>query len=440
MLIKNGTLITPEKVVKADILIENGRIKKIKKGIKKKKGIRVIDASGRIVMPGLICAHHHLYSTFARGMSLKGKPARNFPEILEKLWWRLDKTLKPGDLYYSSVPVLIDAVKHGITTIIDHHESQGYQIGSLDEIAQSFKDVGIRGCLCLGASDRYGKGEEGLKENERFLSQLSTCLSVRQALNSQLLLKGMVGLHASFTVNDETLRGAVEISKKFKTGIHIHCAEDKSDQRITERKYGRRVIERLYKAGALGKKTIAVHCIHLDDKEINLLKKTDTIVVHNPESNMNNAVGWANVLKMIKKGILVGLGTDGMSSNMFREMRVAYLISHHENKDPRVGFFEAVKMLMFNNPVIAERIFGVKIGVLKEGAVADVVIFDYLPPTPLNSGNIFGHILFGLVDANVLTVVCNGKVIFNKGRILTVDEEKIAEIARKKAFKLWKRI
>jgi len=433
LLIKNGTLITPEKVVKADILVEKGRIEKIKKEIKRKKGVRVIDASGRIVMPGLICAHHHLYSTFARGMILKTKPPRNFSEILENLWWKLDKALEPGDLYYSSVPVLIDAVKHGITTIIDHHESQDYQIGSLDEIAESFRDVGIRGCLCFGASDRYGKGKEGLKENERFLSQLST-------FNSQFLLKGLVGLHASFTVNDETLRGAVEIAKKFKTGIHIHCAEDISDQKITEKKYGMRVIERLYKAGALGRKTIAVHCIHLNDREINLLKKTDTIVVHNPESNMNNSVGWANVLKMMKKKILVGLGTDGMSSNIFREMRVAYLISHHEISDPGVGFVEAVKMLIFNNPVIAERVFGTKIGILKEGTIADIVIFDYFPPTPLNSSNIFGHLLFGLVDARVLTVICNGKLIFNKGKILTIDEEKIVEVARKKAFKLWNKI
>jgi len=432
ILIKNGTVLTPFNVKKADILVEGSKIKKISNSIKKKKGVRIIDAKGKVVMPGIICAHHHLYSTFARGMSLKGKPAKNFIEILKKLWWRLDKALKPGDLYYSSLPVLIDAVKKGVTSIIDHHESQNYQIGSLTEIADAIKEVGIRASLSLGVSDRYGKGEEGLRENERFLSQLST-------LNSQLL-NGMVGFHASFTVKEKTLKRGIEIARKYNTGIHIHCAEDISDQIITKKKFGNRVIERLYRSGALGKRTIAVHCIHLNEKEVDILKKTDTIVVHNPESNMNNAVGWANVLKMIKKGILVGLGSDGMSSNMMREMRVAYLISHHQNKDPRVGFMESINMLFKNNPIIGKRIFGLDLGIIKEGAEADLAIFDYIPPTPLNSNTVLGHILFGLLDANVNTTIIAGRVVCRNGKIIGLDEDRINKKAREKALNLWKRI
>src|SRR3989339_355884 len=433
ILIKNGTIITPQEVFQGDILIDEDKIKQVsKEPIKTVTGVKEIDATGKVVLPGLICAHHHLYSTFARGMNLGGEPAKNFPETLEKLWWRLDKALQPEDLYWSSIPPLVDAVRMGVTTIIDHHESQGYQKGSLDEIAKAVKKVGLRASLCLGVSDRYDKGIEGIKECERFLKKF------KKSPNNKL--HTMVGLHASFTVNDITLNNAVALAKENGVGIHVHCAEDISDQEETVQKHGKRVIKRLHDAGALGEKSIAVHCIHLDEEEMELLKTSNTNVVHNSESNMNNAVGWSNVIEMNKRGILVGLGSDGMSSNMWREMRVAYLISHHATKDPRVGFMEAINFLFKNNPIIAKRIFGQELGIIREGAVADLIVMDYLPPTPLNQNTVLGHILFGLLDAHVETTIAGGDLLYHKGKFKKLDIEEIKQKSQEKAVKLWQRI
>ncbi|MFX0108938.1 MAG: amidohydrolase family protein, partial [Candidatus Hodarchaeota archaeon] len=339
LLIENGIIVTVDNkrqiLKRGNLAIEDGKISDIEKtshAARKQKAEKIVDAKGKIVMPGFICAHHHLYSTFARGMSVPGEPATNFTEILERVWWRLDRTLTKEDIYYSSLVLLMECVRNGTTTIIDHHESQSYQMRSLDEIAKAVRDVGIRAVLCLGTSDRFGRGKEGLAENERFLSLMR--------FESSPLLKGMVGLHAPFTVNNETLDSSVKLARKHGVGIHVHCAEDITDQKESLRKYNERVIERLDSHGALGKKCVAAHCVHINEKEMDTLKATETNVAHNPESNMNNAVGCAEVLKMMKKRIVVGLGTDGMSSDMLAQMRCAYLLQRHEKKDPRVAFVE----------------------------------------------------------------------------------------------------
>ncbi len=439
ILIGNGTVVTlgeKNRVIKnGAVLIDGNVIDNFGKTeeLKVKAGeAEFIDATDKVVMPGLICAHHHLYSTFARGMSVSGEPAKNFLEILDKLWWKLDKALTKDDIYYSSLVPAIECIRNGTTTIIDHHEGQSQQNGSLDEIAKAVENTGIRGCLCLGTSDRYGRGAEGAVENERFLSTLKTSPSD--------LLAGMVGLHAAFTVNDDTLDRSVEIAKKFDVGIHVHCAEDKSDEDYSLKKYGMRVADRLNSHGALGEKSIAVHCVHVDEKEMGILKSTGTNVVHNPESNMNNAVGCADVLGMMGSGIEVGLGTDAMSSDMFAQMRIAYLIQRHVKKDPRVAFMEAPRMLLGNNPKIVKRVAGWEVGEIKKGALADLILIDYHSPTELNKGNFFGHLIFGLADATVDTTICNGKILMRNKKLVQLDEKSIARESSRLASELWKRV
>ena len=439
LVIENGLIVTMDKqqriLKQGTVAVEDGKIIGVEKASEAKgkyKAEKVIDATGKIVMPGLICAHHHLYSTFARGMSIPGEPAKNFTEILEKLWWKLDNLLTKEDVYYSSLVPLIECVRNGTTTIVDHHESQSYQRGSLDEIARAVKEVGIRASLCLGTSDRYGRGKEGLEENKRFLSLLNSQPSE--------LLNGMIGLHATFTVDDATLDESVKLARKYDVGVHVHCAEDKVDEDQSLKKYNMRVIERLNSHGALGEKSIAVHCVHVDEKEMDILKATGTNVVHNPESNMNNAVGCADVLGIMEKGINVGLGTDGMSSDMLAQMRCAYLLQRHVKKDPRVAFLEAPAMLLNNNPKIVERVAGWRVGEIAEGALADMVLIDYFPPTDLNENNFLGHLIFGLVDATVDTTVCNGKILMENKKLVDLDEKSIAQKASQLASELWKRL
>ena len=430
ILIKNGTVFDGKNVRKADVYIKDGKIDAVASKIRR-SGVNVIDAEGKVVLPGFICAHHHLYSTMARGMGIPGVPAKNFQEVLDKLWWPLDRALDKDDIYLSALYALGECIRWGTTTIIDHHESQSYQKGSLDTLMKACEKAGIRTALTLGSSDRYGKGLEGVEENERFLKKLKK--------EKHPLIRCMVGLHAAFTVNDKTLKASADLAKKYNCGLHVHVAEAKSDEDASVKKYKMRVLERLNKLGALGKKTILVHCVHVSGKEAALIKKSGSIVVHNPESNMNNAVGWADVLGLLKKGILVGLGSDGMSSNMLQQLRCAYLIARHANADPRVGFMEAPTMLLQNNAEIASRIFGGSFGTIAKGKVADIAIMDYLPPTPLNSGIFLGHLIFGLVNSQVDTTIASGRILMQNKKILAFDEKKLSEAISKRAPKFWKK-
>jgi putative selenium metabolism protein SsnA len=390
----------------------------------------VVDCTGKLIMPGFICAHHHFYSTMARGMAIPGEPASNFVEILERLWWRLDKALSEEDITTSAQIPLIECIRNGTTTVIDHHASPSYRDGSLDLIETAVRQAGIRASLCYEVSDRNVPGA-GIAENERFIKKTG---------QGDGQIASMMGLHASFTLSDETLEKCVDIATGAGVGFHVHVAEDTADREDAIRKYGMPTVKRLNKLGITGMKSIFVHCVHIDETEMEIIAGTNTSVVHNPESNMNNAVGVSKVLEFLKKGILVGLGTDGMSSDMLSQMRCGYLLQRLANHDPRVGFIEAPQMLLENNAKICERQFGIHLGEIAAGLPADLAIIDYCPPTPLNENNFLGHLIFGLPDAVVDTTVCMGKILMKNKEILVLDEKRIAARSRELAPEMWKRL
>ena len=288
----------------------------------------------------------------------------------------------------------------------------------------------MRASLCYEVSDRNVPGA-GIAENERFIKKVG---------KGDGQIAAMMGLHASFTVSDETVEKCVGIADDAGVGCHIHVAEDLADREDSLAKYGVPTVNRLHNLGLSGEQSIFVHCVHIDESEMDILADTNTIVVHNPESNMNNAVGVTKVLKMLDKGILVGLGTDGMASDMLSQMRVAYLLHRLDNLDPRVAFMEAPQLLLQNNAEIAERQFGVRLGEIKVGRPADLAIMDYYPPTPLSEANFLGHFIFGLTDATVDTTVCRGEILMKNKEILSLDEERLAARSRELAPELWKRL
>ena len=390
----------------------------------------VVDCTGKIVLPGFICAHHHFYSTMARGMAIPGEPASNFVEILERLWWKVDKAIEGEDITLSAQIPLIECIRNGTTTIIDHHASPSMRDGSLDLIEAAVREAGLRASLCYEVSDRNQLGG-GIKENERF---------IRKVGRGDGQIAAMMGMHASFTLSDETIETCVGIAKEAGVGCHIHVAEDAADRKDSLDKYGVPTVERLHRLNVTGEKSIFVHCVHVDEAEMETVAVTGTIIVHNPESNMNNAVGVTQVLKMLEKGILVGLGSDGMSSDMPSQMRCAYLLHRLDNRDPRVAFMESPQLLLQNNADIVERQFGIRVGELAEGSPADMAILDYQPPTPLNENNFLGHLIFGLVDATVDTTVCRGQILMKNKQILSLDEERIAARARELAPEVWQRL
>jgi len=389
-----------------------------------------VDCSGQIVLPGFICAHHHFYSTMARGMSIPGEPAADFVQILERLWWKVDRALDEEDILLSAQLPLIDCIRNGTTAVIDHHASPSMRDGSLDLIENAVRQAGIRASLCYEVSDRNIRAG-GVAENERFINKVG---------KGDGQIAAMMGLHASFTLSDATLEQCVSIAKDAGVGCHIHVAEDVADRDDSLIKFNLSTVNRLDKLGLTGEKSIFVHCVHIDETEMDILAATKTAVVHNPESNMNNAVGVTPLLKLLKKGVLVGLGTDGMGSDMLVQMRCAYLLHRLANHDPRVGFMEAPQLLFQNNTSIARRQFGLPLGVIAEGHPADLAILDYQPPTPLSEENFFGHLIFGLVDSTVDTTVCRGEILMKGKKILRLDEERLAARSRELAPLMWKRL
>lgn len=441
MILKNGRVITQDKdrpyIEDGAVVIEGNKIIAVdttENILAKYKEEDIIDVDGKVIMPGFINTHHHIYSAFARGMASSGKPNENFLEILENLWWKIDKKLSLEDLKYSAYTTYIDCIKKGVTTVFDHNASPFAVTGSLDSIADAVKDLGLRTCLCYEVSDRDGEkiAQEGIDENINFIKKYNT--------DEQNMIKGMFGLHASFTLSDETLRKCDEELKGLNAGYHVHVAEGIDDLEQCLEKYGKRVVERLRDMDILGDKTIAVHCIHVTDDELNILRDTNTMVVHNPESNMGNAVGCQPFLELHQKGITIGLGTDGYTSDMTESMKVANIIHKHVKQNPSVAWGEVPVSMFENNRKIAQKYFSGDLGILRAGALADVIVVDYDPLTPMNENNINSHILFGFTGKDVVTTIIDGKVIMQDRKLVGINEKEIFKTSREVAKKLWDRM
>ena len=418
--------------VEGDTIVEVGPTASL---TAKYPGAARLDAGGKIVLPASICGHTHFYGAFARGMAIPGTPATNFMEILERLWWKLDRALLWDDVRASAQICLVDAIRHGCTTLIDHHASPNVIDGSLDIIADAVKETGLRASLCYEVTDRNGMdgAHAGIAENVRFIKRC------RQERDPQL--GASFGLHAALTVSDETLEASRAAVEGLGAGFHIHVAEDKADEDESLRKYGLRVVERLQKFDILGPLSIAVHCVHLDDYEKAILRETRTWVTHQPRSNMNNAVGLPDVAGMLKRGIPVALGNDGFSNNMFEEMKTCYLAHKHNQRNPQaMPGGDVWQMAYDNNAALARVFFPKPIGELSAGAFADIVFLDYAPPTPMSTGNLPWHVLFGVDGAHITHTIASGKVLMKDRQLTTLDEAAIMAKARELAVGVWKRV
>jgi len=441
MLITNANIITWEsknRILQNHALyIESDRIREI--GTTKALTIKypkakTLDARGQYVMPGNICAHTHFYGAFARGLAIPGPAPKDFPEILKKLWWPLDRSLDAEAIRLSALVSLVDAIKHGTTTLIDHHASPNYIDGSLDLIADAVDQSGLRGVLCYEVTDRDGmdKANSGINENVRFLKRL--------AANPHPRLAGTFGLHASLTLSGITLQ-ACRAAAPEGTGFHIHTAEHEADEYDSLAKSDMRVIDRLLKHNILGPNTIAAHGVHFDAREMEILKETGTWLTHQPRSNMNNGVGVAQVESMLRMGIKVCLGNDGFSNAMWEEWKTAYLLHKSQHRDPRrMGGDEVIQMAVYNNAALANQFFpAAPIGQITEGAFADLIFVEYSPYTPMTDGNLPWHIIFGFQQSMVTTTIAAGKILMKDRELLTLDEKEIAARALEIAPRIWKK-
>lgn len=437
LLITNGTLVTwgqaPEILTDHALYIEQGVIRDMAPTAElmgRYPQVEKLDAGGQLVMPGNICAHTHFYGAYARGMAIPGPAPADFPQILKRLWWPLDKALDADSVRASALVCLVDAVKHGTTTLIDHHASPNFIDGSLDVIADAVEQAGLRAVLCYEVTDRDGdeKMEAGIAENVRFI----------EASQQRTLVAGTFGLHASLTLNDAALRACADARPKG-AGFHIHVAEHEADEEDSLTRSGKRVVQRLDEYGIWGDRTIAAHCIHIDDTEREILQRSGTWITHQPRSNMNNGVGAAAIDDMLALNMPVCLGNDGFSNNMWAEWKTAYLLHKVVHRDPRrANGADIARMAMYNNARLAEQFFdGVQLGELSIGAAADLILVDYQPFTPLSAGNLPWHILFGFEASMITTTIVHGRVLMRDRQLLTLDEQAIMREALMLAPKVW---
>lgn len=427
MLLKNASLLTPYPVAveQADLRIAGGTIVERGKNLRPLRNEERVDLAGKYLMAGMVNAHTHLYSTLARGMSAPKRNPRSFVDILKQIWWKLDTALDDEAIYYSALVGSIEALKLGTTMLIDHHASPNHISGSLDLIKGAMSKTGIRGILCYETTGRGGKKrrDAGLLENERFI--------IENVNNDHF--RGSAGAHASFTVDDDTLGCLGELAGMYDCGVHIHVAEDKADLDSGFSR-GRDIVTRLRRAGALTHKSILAHGIHLSRKQLSEVGAAGAWMVHNPRSNMNNAVGHAPLQWF---GGRSALGTDGFPSDMFEETRCGFL----RNQECRnsVEFTRLGRMLHAGQD-LASIFFGRPFGTLRKGASADLAVLDYSHPTPLSSRNLHAHLLSGLNSGCVQHVMVDGVWRVWNREIVGIDEESIMRKASAVARTLWHRM
>ncbi len=415
----------PIRVEPGNLRIENNRIVQRGNGVSRETTDDFIDCGGALVLPGLVNGHTHLYSSLTVGMPPPPKPPSSFLEILQSVWWRLDRAHDAESIEMSALVGALDALRCGTTTLFDHHASPNCIDGSLDLVEQGIAEVGLRGVLCYETTDRHGPDgrSAGLEENRRYLEKRVQTYSSEFA--------GMVGAHASFTLEDETLEQLAWLAADFDTGVHIHVAEDQYDEEDCQEKYQTFLIDRLSGAKLLRPRSIFVHGTHFDPEAIIRLKDAGVTLAHCPRSNMNNGVGTA---PMAAYNCPVMLGTDGHSSDMFLEAKAAWLAARQD----RASIPPSAVIVRFAQTARrASAALDVTLGKLERDAAADVVITDYRPSTPLTNENLAAHIIFALSARHVKDVIANGQRALRDRVVTSCDEPRIQSNAAEVATKLW---
>jgi len=410
------------------ILIENGIIKKIGLLNSSTQVDETVDLAGKTVLPGMINAHAHLYSALAVGMPFPAGNPTNFTEVLEQVWWILDLALDKDSTRASYESGLIDHLRHGVTTVIDHHSSQSFINGSLKLLAETAEKLGVNISGAFEMTDRNGEKifQESLNEN----------ISFHRSFDQSNIIRPLIGLHATFTLSDESLQAISDALKvESHWGIHIHTAEDKADQLDAVSRGYKSTLDRLNHFGLLNENSLVIHGIHFVEEDLKIAKDTGAILVHNPSSNANNRVGMTpnETIQQLKSG----LGTDGMQGNMLAEAKEGTLIrsGHLAGGAASVNYAE---LLFKNNPEIATKLFGRKIGKLDPGYAADLAIFDYIPRTEINGNNWIGHTLFGMEKPS--DVMTNGIFRIRNNEFIGINEKDLIKNAENQSQQLWQKM
>lgn len=379
----------------AVLTVQGGRIARVQPGAAPPDAL-----NGEALEAGRVCAHTHLYSGLAPlGLPAPSPPPEDFVQILERVWWRLDRALTAETLRAAARLYVAEALLDGTTTLVDHHESPRFIAGSLDLLAEACDALGARALLTYGATERNGglaEGRVGLDECRRLISARSD------------RVRGLVGLHASFTASDELIREAGALCEALGVPLHVHVAEDGADVVDARRRGYAGPVERLLALGALPPGSILAHGIHLTEAQVALAAEAGAWFVQNPRSNEGNRVGWPRALTSTDR---VALGTDGYPARMAEEAASGRRIAAALGEDPA-----CIDSRLLAGPRMVSEHFGLPIGPLEEGAAADLVV---------RQGGAARH------------VVVDGRLVIRDGRLLTGDLASIRAEAQLAATALW---
>ena len=436
-ILKNGTVVqttSPYEVTeRVDVVIKDDVIAEVGKNLSEKYPFATVyDVEGKLVMPGMVCSHHHYYSGLSRGMLVSSGPQNDFIQILKEWWWRVDRALDEESVYYSSLICSLDAIAAGTTSCIDHHASPSFIEGSLSTIAKGMKEVGIRGATCYEMTNR-NKGDAELKEGAAENIRFAESVDEERKEGKKPLVEAMIGGHAPFTIDNNGLQLMKDAAERTNRGIHLHVAEDVYDVTYSHHHYHQDIIDRLDSFGLLNEKSLLVHGLYLNDKEIATLNERKAFLAHNPRSNMNNHVGYFSKLQDVEKLVL---GTDGCGGNMFEEIKLAFF-KHRDNGGS--WWPNDFSQVLTRGNLLLEGMFNENFGVIAPGYKADITIIDYNSPTPFVSDNVATHIVWGMSSNSVSSVMVDGNMIMHERRF-DLDVERIYAKAAEAAKKVWNKV
>ncbi|QQY80022.1 5-methylthioadenosine/S-adenosylhomocysteine deaminase [Keratinibaculum paraultunense] len=413
LLIKNATLVPmdgkKEVLKNTNIYIEENKITHIGELKDDIEVTRVIDGKNKVAMPGLINAHTHV------GMSLLRNYADDLPlhEWLTEKIWPVEANLTAEDVYWGSLLSMIEMIQCGTTTFCDMYFF-------MDEVGKGIEEAGVRGILTRGIIEESGNEDEKLEDTRRLYNNWNGKANGR--------IKVMVAPHAPYTCSPSYLEKIIDLAKELNTGIHIHLSETKKEVEDSFNEFGKSPIKHVYDLGLFELPTIAAHCVHVDDEDIEILRNMNVSSVNNPSSNLKLASGFAPVDKMLKKGISVALGTDGSSSNnnlnMFEEIHLAAIVNKAVNNDATsVPAIEALKMATINGAKAL--LWDSEIGSIEVGKKADLILIDMDKPHIYPIHNTISALAYSVQGSDVDTVIVDGKIIMENREIKTLDVEKI---------------
>lgn len=375
-----------------------------------KPNVETIDGKGRLVLPGLINFHTHIYSMLIRGFNIGANPV-TFQDILDQVWWKFDSYLTREDLEASAYYYGVECLQNGVTALIDHNAS-GEIPGSLNALKKGLSSpLEIKSLLCFETSDRF---------------DVDACISENTEKH--------FGLHASLSLSDQSLKKVADNLNS--RPVHVHVAESSEDEIDALNKYNKKVVPRLNDFGILTKDSILAHCVHIDEEEAAIIGENACKIALNPASNMNNAVGTFNYKRFKDHNIQLLVGTDGLGANIASAWQNLYYVGKQSMQDPNGISLDELKETIIASYEYYNRMSGVNLGQIKEGFNADFMLLDYDPPTPMNADNIFGHVFYGIFDNLRPHSVYIDGIAKLENYTLAFEKKNYIKISKK----LWKRI